>query len=437
MFLGMRGTGDWVTGQRPMNWRQNILYLYPNGMAPLTAILSMMGQKKVDDPQFHWWTEQIGSVSGAIAGTFMLPDLTVAYTVAQPVGTTIYISLTAVMTDGRSIAHQIRAGHQILMRDDTDYRVDTVGKVVNVDITGVTAVLSVLLLEADANAGDNDLSDANNFMIMGNINAEGAEMPNAVALNPVKHQNYTQIFRTPLSITRTARRTRLRTGDDYQKAKRECLEMHSIEMELDFFWGIATERTGDNGKPERTTQGIINFIRNNVPANVDDYTLNVTYTGLTWVVGGETWFKAMLEQIFRFGAAEKLAFVGSGALLGIDALAMAGGQLNLTPGQKTYGMQIREWITPFGTLNMKTHPLFSFDATTRNMMVIIEPKELEYKFIDDTTFFGESSSKQHPQGYGHRRIDGTEEEYLTECGLEFGFPDKCGILNGVGLKNNL
>jgi len=51
MFLGMRGTGDWVDGQRPKNWREQILYLYPNGMAPLTAILSMLNSEKTDDPQ--------------------------------------------------------------------------------------------------------------------------------------------------------------------------------------------------------------------------------------------------------------------------------------------------------------------------------------------------------------------------------------------------
>jgi len=57
-FLGMRGTGDWVANQRPLNWRQQILKLYPNGMAPLTAILSMMGGNSVDDPQFNWWTQE-------------------------------------------------------------------------------------------------------------------------------------------------------------------------------------------------------------------------------------------------------------------------------------------------------------------------------------------------------------------------------------------
>ena len=400
-------------------------------MTPLTAILSMMGSKKVTDAQFHWWTEQIGSVSGAVTGIFTVPDLSVPYAAGGVAGDVIYAAVTA------ALANRIRAGHQILLRDASDYRVDVVGKVSSVSTSGAASVLAIILLENDDNSVDHDLSDVDNLLVIGNINSEGAEMPNAIALNPTKHYNYTQIFRSPLSITRTARSTNLRTGDDYQKAKRECLEMNSIEMELAFLWGIMTERIGDNGKPERTTQGVINFIRNNAPGNVDDYTLNPAYAGQIWTLGGETWLKAMLELIFRYGAEDKLCLCGSGALLGIDALAMQGGQVNLQPAQKTYGMQIKTWITPFGTIHMKTHPLFSFDATTRNMMVILEPKELEYKFITDTVFYGESSAKQHPEGYGHRRIDGTEEEYLTECGLEFGFPLKCGILNGVGLPNLL
>jgi hypothetical protein len=213
--------------------------------------------------------------------------------------------------------------------------------------------------------------------------------------------------------------------------------MHSWEMELAFWWGIRTENIGDNGKPERTTMGVINFIRQYAAANCDDYTLNANYAGQTWAAGGETWFKQYLEQIFRYGADQKMAFVGSGALLGIDALAMAGGQINLVPGAKTYGMQIREWVTSFGSIYMKTHPLFSYDATTRNMMVIIEPKELDYRYIDDTSFYGENSSKTHPEGYGQRRIDGTNEEWLTECGLEFGLPQKCAVLNGFGQANTL
>lgn len=435
MFLGMRGTGDWVSGQRPMNWREQILYLYPNGSAPLTAILSMMGSEAVDDPQFHWWTQEQSAVGGAVSGVFTLPDLSVAYAGGGVVADVLYVRIAT------TLANRIREGHQILLRDSADYRVDVVGKVTGVSRGTLDSVLSVKLLEDDDNSidlgGTADLQDCDTFKIIGNINPEGGEMPDAIALNPVKVYNLTQIFRTPLSMTRTALKTKLRTPQQRQKAKAEALEMHSWEMELAFLWGIRTENIGDNGKPERTTMGVINFIRQYAAANCDDYTLNATYAGQTWAAGGETWLKNMLERIFRYGASEKLVLCGSGFLLGLDALANAGAQVNVQPGQKVYGMEITKWLTPFGTVNLKTHPLFSYDATTRNMGVVLEPKELSYRYIDDTTFYGESSQKQHSEGYGQRRVDGINEEFLTEAGLEFGLPQKCGVLNGVGLDNDL
>lgn len=431
MFLGMRGTSDWVTDQRPMNWRKQILKLYPNGDAPLTAILSLMNGESVDDPQFHWWTQAQTAVSGSVTGIFTDAGCTVAYVNGGTAGDTVYVRISA--TDGL----RVRAGHQILLRDASDYAVDVNGKIVDVTRGTLIATLSVRLLEDDDNSATHDLSDCDNFKIIGNINPEGGEMPEAIALKPTKVYNYTQIFRTPLSLTRTAMKTTLRTGPAYQQAKAEALEMHSWEMELAFLFGIRTENIGDNGKPERTTMGVINFIRQYATANCDDYALNATYAGDNWVTSGEIWLKTMLEQIFRYGSSDKLALCGSGALLGIDRLASANGYVQLAPGQKTYGMEIRSWMTPFGTISLKTHPLFSHDATTRNMMVILEPSELKYKYIDDTSFYGESNSKDHPSGYGQRRIDGLNEEWLTECGLEFGLPQKCAVLNGVGSDNNL
>jgi hypothetical protein len=431
MFLGMRGTDDWVANQRPENWREQILYLYPNGQAPLTAILSMMGSESVNDPRFHWWTQEQTAVGGTVLGVYTLPDLSVAYAGGGVIGDVVYVLITT------TLGNRIREGHQILLRDASDYRVDVTGKVIGVTRGTVNTTLAVRLLEADVNSPDHDLTNCDTFKIVGNINPEGGEMPDSIALNPVQVYNVTQIWRTPLSMTRTALKTHLRTGAQYQKAKSEALEMHSWEMELSFLWGIRTENIGDNGKPERTTMGVINFIRQYAPANCDDYTLNPTYAGQTWATGGETWLKNMLELIFRYGASEKLCLCGSGFLLGIDALATAGAQINISPAQKVYGMEIMRWITPFGSIYMKTHPLFSYDVTTRFMGILLEPKELSYRFIDDTSFFGESSSKSHSSGYGQRRIDGLNEEFLTEAGLEFGLPQKCAVLNGVGLDNNL
>jgi hypothetical protein len=151
----------------------------------------------------------------------------------------------------------------------------------------------VKLLEDDDNSTAGDLSDADTLLIIGNINAEGAAMPDAVAYDPLKWYNFTQIFRSPLEITRTAMQTRLRTGDQYKEAKRECLEMHGIEMEKAFLFGVPSESTGDNGKPERTTLGIVPAIKGGYTGQggsagtVNNFVTNTDYSGQTWLQGGE------------------------------------------------------------------------------------------------------------------------------------------------------
>lgn len=427
MFLGMRGNGDWVADQRPKNWREQILYLYPNGMTPLTAILSMMGSESTDDPEFNWWTQTFSTSRGTITGRYTDAALATAYTSGGVAGDTLFIKMSA------ADAGLFRDGHQVLLRDASDYTVDCNAKVMDVVINGASSYLAVKLLEADDNSSAGDISDADTIMAIGNINPEGGTTPPPLAKDPTKFYNYTQIFRDSLSMTRTAKKTRLRTGDQYQKAKKEALEQHSIAMELAFLHGVATENTGANGKIERTTMGLIPWITANAPTNISDYSTadsgyDNAYNGLAWTAagGGETWLNEMLERIFRYGSGEKLALCGSGALLGIQRLAATGGTVQLAPGQKTYGMDVRTWITPFGTLHLKTAPLFSFETTTRNSMVILEPKNLSYRYLDDTKFL------QNRQANG---TDGSLDEYLTECGLEMHHPATCGILHGVGKAN--
>jgi hypothetical protein len=432
-FLGMRGTGDWATDQRPKNWRETILFLYPNGSAPLTALLSKMKSEKVDDPQYYWWTKMLATQTGTITGIYTDIALSAAVGDASVAGATIYVKMAEADAD------KFRVGHQVLLRYSSDYTVDVNGKVTAVVKNGASSYLAVYLLEADDNSTTYGLSDADVALIIGNINSEGAAMPEAISYDPLKWYNYTQIFRTPLEITRTARLTRLRTGDAYREMKREALELHSIEMEKAFLWSIATEGTGSNGKPERTTMGLVPAINGaGTPAGgtsgtVDNFALNADYAGSTWLAGGEEWLDEQLEVMFRYGSREKLCFCGSGALLGINQLVKNVGQFAFNPSTKAYGIKVVEWHTPFGMINLVTHPLFSYEATTRNSMVIFEPANLRYRYITDTTFY----SEKEKQNTGWTRVDGTKEEFLTECGLEFHHPAGWGYLNGVGLDNSL
>ena len=398
-------------------------------MAPLTALLSKMGEQKVDDPQFHWWTKLLASQGGDVTNVYTDAALSSALAsgAATASGTTLYVNVA------EAVADEFRVGHQALLRDASHQDVDVNAKVTAVVKNGASSYLACKLLEADDNGASTDLSNCDTILIVGNINAEGAAIPDAIAYDPVKWYNYTQIFRTPLEITRTAKLTRLRTADAYKEAKRESLEIHSMELEKAFLFGIRSENTGSNGKPERTTWGLIPAIKAGASANVDDYSLNSDYSGQTWLQGGEEWLDAYLERIFRYGANDKLAFAGSGALLGVNRLAKAGGDIQLTATTTDYGMKVVTWITPFGTIHIKTHPLFSFEATTRNCMVIFEPSKLKYKYITDTHFKKDPAMKQA----GWTAYDGIKEEWLTECGLEYHHPTCFGYLTGLNTDNSV
>jgi hypothetical protein len=417
--LGMRGNGDWVDGQRPKNWRETILYLYPNGSVPLTGILSQMGKERTTDPEFNWWTKTLATQGGAVTNVYTDAAMTSAYVDSGVTGTTLYIK-TAEAT-----ASEFRAGHQALLRYSSDLDVDVNVKVTGVILNGESSQISCKLLEADDNSASYDLSDCDRILVVGNINAEGASMPSAISYDPVKWYNYTQIFRTPLSITRTARKTRVRTGDTYKEMKREALEIHGIEQEKAWLFGIRSENTGDNGQPERTTGGIIAATKDG--GVTGNYVTDTNYAADAWLTSGEAWLDSKLEEIFRYGG-EKLAFIGSGTALAINRLAKSSGQIQLQPTTIAYGLKVMEWITPFGTIYLKLHPLFSYDPTTRNSMLVFEPKNLKYRFIDDTQFIDRSSSNT---------LDATNEEFLTEAGLEYHHPVGWGWLNGFGQLNTV
>lgn len=429
-FLGMRGTGDWVADARPKNWREAILFRYPNGSAPLTAILSKMGSEKTDDPEFNWWTKDLATQRATVTGVYT-DVLSSAYASGGVAGDTLYVKMSAAEVT------QFRAGHTVLLRDASDLTVDCVGKVTTRVVNGASSYVTVKLLENDDNSSLGDLSDCDAILVIGNVNAEGANMPEAIARDPEKWYNFTQIFRTPLELTRTALRTRLRTGDHYKEAKRECLEMHSIEMEKSFLFGVPSENTGDNGQPERTTLGIIPAIRGGytgMGANaglVNNYVQNATYNGVTWLNGGEDWLDEQLEVIFRKGSNEKLAFAGSQALLGINRLIKAKGNFDFTAMTADYGLKVIKWTTAFGTINIMTHPLFSHEVTTRGAMVIFEPKDIKSRFIDDTMYKADEQMKKG----GWTSRDGIKEEYLTEVGLEYHHPDGWGYLSGFNQDN--
>lgn len=437
-FAGIVGTGDFATDQRPMSWRSNILRLYPNGQAPLTALLAMANQEAVNDPQFHWWAElnehTVATPTGIYCGTGIVN--------AYDANGATYNKATYGVAGGKITVKMVAdsatrfvAGHQVVIRDTTNF-LDTYAKVDSVTVNGASSFIACTLLAdepgaADGTTGLEKAITTGQVIVTGTINAEGGVMPAATSQKPQKFYNYTQIFRNSLEITRTAELTALRTNPGkYQEMKMKLLEKHSMEMEMALLFGIGTETVTSGTTVERTTQGIINFVTNNLPGNVRNYKVDyASKNPKTWVAEGANWIDETLELYFRYGANSKLALCGSGALLGIQRAVKASGTMQLNPLMKIYGMNVTEWVTPFGSIYLKTHPLMSQISSLRNSAVLLEPGNVKQRVITDTTYYDDPNGNNQ----GTRRADAKAEEFLTEMGFEYNLPHTFGIMHNIGI----
>jgi len=428
--IGMRDTSTYnVTGERPESWRQGIQYLFPNGSAPLTAMMSQMKGEAVTDPHYHWFTQTYINKGAAAVNSGIYTDLTWGTPLSattSAAGSVLAAQCTA------QFATYLKEGNIVLLREELDHSNDMQVRVTSV-VRGsdTTSGFQFVTLKLDG-SGNGSMVDADRFIIIGSAFAEGDSRPEAISYVPVEHSGYCQIFRTSLSQTRTAMKTKLRTEDSYQKAKKECLQDHSIELEDAFLWGVKTLGTGDNGEPLRTTDGIVQFMRDNYATNVLDYRQDPGYAGQTWAAGGKAFMNGAIEQSFRWGdTTEKMVFTGNGGMLAIQDVVENNSMYNLSGGETKYGIKVNTLETPFGTWHIKTHPRFTHETSNTNSLLAFEMKNIRYRYIDDTKFMAD----EHFGKGGGTGVDGKNEEFLTECGLEFHHPEQFMYISNLGTLN--
>jgi hypothetical protein len=427
-IIGLRGStsfGDNGTlARRPENWREMILMLYPNGQAPLTALTALMGSESTTDPIYHWFEKEMPSQAVTVTGVYS-DALTTAWTAASKTQTaSVWIKMA------EAEVKNFKAGHIITVRAPASGVIASNIFQVLIStaptLNGASSYVTGKLISATFTSLASAQYTAG--QVGGSAYPEGDISGVSIGYDPTEYSNYTQIFRNSLENTRTAAKTKLRTGDAIAQAKRETLELHSIEMERAFlFNGPKFVTPGSNGQPLRLSAGVRGYIT----TNKYDFRAATGVGSTTWA-GSEgdaqknyNWLMARLEELFRYGSQEKIAFCGTGVLLAIQQLitALKSTQVIMTPQTLAYGFKVQELVTPFGALLLKSHPLMTIDASTRYESVILDTKYLKYRYIDDTKYKPEIQAND---------LDGSKSEYLTEAGLEVHFEKAHGILNGLG-----
>ena len=207
-ILGLRGVGNFATNEAPENWREGILFFYPNGETPLVALSSQGKSEATDHYKFHWWdktlpTRRLFINNGA------------GYSAAAT-------TLTVDNGSAGSAAGNVHTG-AVLMNERTFERFIVTANPSTDDLTvargkGVTAA---------AIMNDNDA-----LLIIGTAYEDGATAVSGLSFDPTERVNVCQIFQRGVGpLTRRMAKTTLRTGDKFQDMKHDAWLNIALDME--------------------------------------------------------------------------------------------------------------------------------------------------------------------------------------------------------------
>ena len=376
-ILGIRGTGNWGTDERPKNFRETILRRTPNGSAPLTALLSKLKSQPVDDPEFSWWEELQSIVRVRVDGTG-----------ASAASTTI-----GVTADGFTLV----PGDLVMVEKADQVTYDNE----MIEVSSVASDTSVVFKRGAAGTTAAAIP-ANAYLTkISPRYEEGSGAPMSVIRNPTKIYNFTQIVKTSYEITRTADKTHARTGSALTNDKKRRMTDHSTSLEQMLLFGRRSEVTGPNGKPLRTTGGVRSFLQTNVKVYTTTPTLNSFLDALA----------PMFDYDIGDAGNERLGLCGNGFLMSLNKLVMNNAQvrINYDSPIEVYGMKLFRLTLPQGTIYLRTHPLLNVHPLWTYSAFFIEPSNLRYRYITDTT---PQDNIQLPDA------DTKKGQWLTEAGLE-------------------
>lgn len=440
------------------NTRRRVAYDFPQGQAPLTALLSLFEPEFTPIQEFGWLEERWHTEKTITA------DVTAVFT--QTGSTTSAGSPIAVAdaTAGDSL--------RVYVVDSTLFQVnDSVG-VFNLDLTGGTTYNMLGRVTAQATGYiEIELTNTAPATILNTTNGnEGkyvylvgsafAEGSNAAALGrnrfPVEIKNFTQIHKNAFVLTRNALKQPLiyNKSGHYMKALKDNGIIHLMGLELSLMWGDRRSTTAIDADTGETVKryfsgGLLWFLKQWELGNVSnggafdyrpggaDVTAQTdweTYTDkriikLAGATMSRSQFNELNSRVFEKTNAsswDKLCLCGQGYLNKVSEMFEK--QVTWTSmrenGFKGFDFKLLEHSSNSGTVYYKTHPLFN-DPLWRNSAFYIDMGFLMWRPITD-------SDTDIQEGIQLPGADKRKDQYLTDGGPEIWFPEAHMFVDNLG-----
>ncbi len=377
-----------IIGERAGDFASSILYYYPTGQAQFFSISSGIPTVGAGDTTFHWYEDaHISGRQATVSGT---------------------TTTSVVVADG-----SFYIPNQILMVEETG------------EYLFVTAVAGNTLTVVRGMSGTNVVSIDNTMhvQLIGNAHEEASEKPVAVTQQGTPRSNLVQIYRNSWAISGTAKAVKFRTGDKLAKSRRECAMYHSEDIERSWIWGKKHLGTL-NGNQFRLTDGIVTQIESyggvvdsaNTGSNAGDLSLKDFYD--------------FIRRVFAVGIKgqpqERIAYNGDIVLQVLQNGVFADSVYEISQGETAVGINVSKVMTPFGSLNLMTHPMMNESPLWSHELYVLHPGGLRKRMLRDT--FEDNYDKSGTRANG---VDADEGLMTTEGGPEVGGARAMGIFRNI------
>jgi len=364
---------------RPRNIHEMAFKLWPTSPTPFTYMTSKLPSRTTDDPEykiFEWRLPQMTWDPSSIAND-------------TPGATQHTITVAA------GEAYGLKVGDLIEVEGtDQQYIVTTA------TANGTTFVVT------EWSTTTHPL-DTDTLSWAGSVYEEGGLSPESISRLHSVVYNYTQIFKDAVEITGTADSTRFRPKKPWPQMKAECLERFLMKHEKALLRGQRKEDlTGTH--PKRTMGGLEYFITSTY---AKDWAGSMSLEDL----------EDQLQTLFQYGSKDKAFICGNTAIKILNRVARNHAALNfdLTGNMnkdESFGLVIKEWVTPFGILRLVPHDLMSQSATYTKDGYCIDMKYVQRVKL------GGRDTKWYPNAEENDR-DGKKGYYMGELGFSLALPE--------------
>ena len=145
-------------------------------------------------------------------------------------------------------------------------------------------------------------------------------------------------------------------------------------------------------------------------------------------------------EIFKWGSQEKMVWCGNQFMLGLHQAVRMNSEYAIGEGEKEYGMNVRRFYTPFGTLVIKRHPQFtqivsgatggSAYKSIDTWGVVTDMSHLKYIYL-------KNRDTKYQTDLQEDGVDGKAAGYISEISIRSSHPKTHAVIRGVtgGLKD--